>query len=283
VRRGPVSERLRPGRLGKEVVARPEGGDEELRLADLTRGGIDHRDGLPGVVDEDLLARLVLLAQHRVARLLPRAEAGDKLRVLVAVRVIGLVLEPQELERHAAPAQLLLDVAPLRQRAQGTRGRRGREEPRPKLGVVPRRGGRVIDPRTLGARQIATHGDVAHTQALADPAAAQSLSVEPQHFSNLAHGHPLCRHDPLLGIKGPRREATAIGGKGPAPQQPRGGQLGAKCLVSLLRNGWSASTEMSGKLAAKWVVTLVRNAHYKSHAWRRLWSPARTTGASLAL
>src|SRR5690606_41798602 len=39
------------------------------------------------------------------------------------------------------------------------------------------------------------------------------------------------------------------------------GQLRPKRLVSLLRNGWSDSTEMGGQLGAKRVVRLERNTH----------------------
>ena len=66
VRRRPVGQRLRPRRLGEGVARRPEHGHEDLCLSQLTGLAVHHRDCLPGVVHEQLLARAVLLAHHHV-------------------------------------------------------------------------------------------------------------------------------------------------------------------------------------------------------------------------
>jgi hypothetical protein len=44
-----------------------EGRDEDVRLADLAGGGVDHRQRRPGVVDEQLFTRSVLLT-HRTCK-----------------------------------------------------------------------------------------------------------------------------------------------------------------------------------------------------------------------
>ena len=56
MRAGPVRQLLRPGRLGIGEVRGAEHGDENLRLADLARGGVHDADALAGIVDEDLVA-----------------------------------------------------------------------------------------------------------------------------------------------------------------------------------------------------------------------------------
>ena len=66
MRADPVSHALGPGRLGVREIGRPHDGDEDLRLTRRAGGGIDHRNGLAGVVDEQLLARQMMLAHgHR--------------------------------------------------------------------------------------------------------------------------------------------------------------------------------------------------------------------------
>ena len=56
MRADPVGQRLRPGRLGVGVAGGAQGGDEDLRCADLAGEPVDHIHRGAGVIDEQLLA-----------------------------------------------------------------------------------------------------------------------------------------------------------------------------------------------------------------------------------
>ena len=90
----PVGKGLRPGCLGEGVARRREHRDENLCLALLAGLAVHHRDGLPGVVDEHLLARTVLLAHHHVERPRERPVPLAELAVLQPLGVGRLVLVP---------------------------------------------------------------------------------------------------------------------------------------------------------------------------------------------
>jgi hypothetical protein len=55
----------------------------------------------------------VLLAKHRVEGVLPGVVQGAIPAVLVALRVSGLVLQPQELQGDARTPQLAVDLAAI--------------------------------------------------------------------------------------------------------------------------------------------------------------------------
>ena len=110
----PVGQALRPGRLGVGVVRRAQHGDEDLRLAHLAGGAVDDRHRVPGVVDEQLLAGAVLLAHHHVEAPGPGPVALAEPAVLKPVRVDGLVLLPQQRQRHALAPQLPVHRRPVR-------------------------------------------------------------------------------------------------------------------------------------------------------------------------
>ncbi len=109
VRADPVRQRLRPGRLGIGVVGRAQYRDEDLCLADFTGRRVDHRDGLAGVVDEQLLAGAMVLAHDHIQLALPGAEVIAKPGVLVAVRVGGPVFLPQQEQGHTLVSEFLLN------------------------------------------------------------------------------------------------------------------------------------------------------------------------------
>lgn len=92
----PVRQRLCPGRLGIGIVGGPQHGDEDLRLAE--RPGVPgaHRHGLPRIIDEQLLARPMLLAQTPIQGLEPDAIPVAEAAVLVAVGMLVLILLPQQ-------------------------------------------------------------------------------------------------------------------------------------------------------------------------------------------
>jgi hypothetical protein len=108
---------LAPGGLDIEIVARTQGSDEDLGLAHLAGGGIVDHHRLAGVVDEDPLAGPVPLAQDGIDRRQPAPVVVAELRVLVAVGVGSLVLQPQELAGDTGPLVLRVHRGPVRQRA----------------------------------------------------------------------------------------------------------------------------------------------------------------------
>jgi hypothetical protein len=79
-----------------------------LRLAHFARGAIDDADGLAGVVDEALIARLVVLAQHQVLGGKPAAVLLAEGAVLKTVGMLRLVLLPQQPPRHTGAFEFRL-------------------------------------------------------------------------------------------------------------------------------------------------------------------------------
>src|SRR6266508_3667227 len=86
VTRNEVGTALGQRGLGEGVVGRAEHRDEELDLAHLAGPWIDDVRFLPRVVDEELLARAVLLPHREVALVDPLAVPLAELSVAVAVR-----------------------------------------------------------------------------------------------------------------------------------------------------------------------------------------------------
>ncbi len=116
--RNPVRQRLRPGSLGIGVVRRTQHGDEDLGLAQLAGDGIDYRRGLPGIVDEELLAGAVGLPHDDVELLTPGTVVVTEPGVLVAAGVQRLVLKPQQVQRDGLGAfEFTMHLDPIRYRA----------------------------------------------------------------------------------------------------------------------------------------------------------------------
>jgi len=107
---GPVGQRLGPGGFGEGEIAGPEHTNEDLGLADLAGLRIHHRHRLAGVVHEDLLSGLMLLAQNRIDTGLPLTEEIAEPAVLVAIAISFLVLEPQQVKRDAFAAEFGVNV-----------------------------------------------------------------------------------------------------------------------------------------------------------------------------
>lgn len=63
VRRDPGEHVLVDGRFGVGVVTGSQHGDEDACHADFASPGVDYRHGLPCVIDEHFLSRLVYLAE----------------------------------------------------------------------------------------------------------------------------------------------------------------------------------------------------------------------------
>ena len=95
VRGNPVWQALAQARLGIGVVRGAEHGDEDLRRADLASDPIDHLQGVTGIIDEQLLAGDVNLAQCRLKAPRPFLVAFAEPRIAEAVGVGVAVLLPQ--------------------------------------------------------------------------------------------------------------------------------------------------------------------------------------------
>jgi hypothetical protein len=96
----PAGQVLALGGLGKGVAAGAQHGDKDRRLAYFARLWVYERDGVAGIIDEQLLASPVLLAQHHVQAPMPAPVQLAKAAVAVAVRVRLAVLVPHQLQRQ---------------------------------------------------------------------------------------------------------------------------------------------------------------------------------------
>jgi len=83
----PILQLLALGGFGVSIVAGPQDRHEDRSLALRATLRVVEGDGVPGVVDEELLAGLVLLPQHHVQLLPPAPVEFTEPAVGVAVRV----------------------------------------------------------------------------------------------------------------------------------------------------------------------------------------------------
>ncbi len=157
LRADPVGGGLARCGTGVRVARRPQRGHEDLRGADLTGGRIGDRHGLPGVVDKQLLARLMHLAHGALEALRPRAVLDAKTRVLVGLRVTAGVLLPQQHQGHAGAFELLVNDREIGgELIAGARHRRAVQPPL-QLDVGQRLGHRPVHPGRPGQRHVLAH------------------------------------------------------------------------------------------------------------------------------
>ena len=102
--------------LGVGVVRGAEHGDEDLRGAHFTAEPVDHLHGVAGIVDEQLLAGDMDLAQGRLQAAGPFLVAFAEPRIAEAVGGCVAILLPQQHQRHARAAQLAMHNRPIRLR-----------------------------------------------------------------------------------------------------------------------------------------------------------------------
>ena len=194
--RQPIGHTLAEARLHIRVVARAEGGDKHLRDLHLAGVSINHRHRLAGVIDKQLVPGRVLKAHYGILPPEPALVVAAKGTVLAAIRVLGLVLAPQEHARHALVRELALHLGKVR-RGIGRWLRRSRIKTRPQrlfvplLGQGPGHAGRARPAQALLHRRA---GRAQHSGDL--PVTELRLGLEPQHLTNLTHGQPRLRHRP---------------------------------------------------------------------------------------
>jgi hypothetical protein len=110
----PVGQALAWAGFGVGEVRGSHCRDEQLHGVGFAGNGIEDVDGIAGEIDEHLLPTDVGLTHAWPRPLLPGLEGGAKPGIAKAVRIGGAILFPQQQARHAAAAQLLLDISPIR-------------------------------------------------------------------------------------------------------------------------------------------------------------------------
>src|SRR6059058_2264713 len=126
-------------------------------------------------------------------------------QIAEAAGVSGTILLPKKRPRDAAPSQLAFDMGPIGDRPLvGGRACRRKQKPL-KSFIVERVGQGPSQAGHAGALQITVHGAVADLERAGDQALPQAACVlEPQDFSNPAHGQSLRWH-----------QASSRAGRGP--------------------------------------------------------------------
>ena len=192
----PVRQALAPASLGIGVVRSPEHSDEDVRLAHLAGGAVDHRHGVAGEVDEQLLAGNVRLAHGGGDGSAPSDVEAAEPTVTVAVRMLGPVLLPEQHQGHAAPPKLGMDKGPVRLWAGRRRVEPGRrEQTLLEVAVVQPGRDRPGDPDHGRPAQILGHRASADPDRLGDqPIAGPAGMLETKNFSDLAHRQSLSGH-----------------------------------------------------------------------------------------
>lgn len=129
VRGDPVRQALAEAGLGVGVVRGAEHGDEDLRAAHLAAEPVNHLHGVTGIVDEQLLAGDMDLAQGRLEAAGPLLVAFAEPRLAEAVGVCVAILLPHQHQRDVRAPQLAVHEHPVRMRTlvAGPIGRRRKQ------------------------------------------------------------------------------------------------------------------------------------------------------------
>ena len=107
----------------------PQHRDEDLGGAHFPGEPVEHRQGIAGEVHEQLLPGRMGLPHGRRDAVAPFDVEVAEPAVAVAVGMMAPVFLPQQRQRHAAAAQLGMDMPPFRQRLRSRRVvSRGREQ-----------------------------------------------------------------------------------------------------------------------------------------------------------
>lgn len=106
----PAREVLPEARFDKRIVARPQGGNEQIRIPGLARSRVHNRDRLAGIIDEEFFSGPVCLPQARVEPGRPLPVMMAELAILITPGVGLSVFEPQEPQGYPLAGKLLVDV-----------------------------------------------------------------------------------------------------------------------------------------------------------------------------
>ena len=203
----PPSTRLRTLEAAEQTSVAKLRQSDPPNLAHLLRAASSVIDGdrLAREVDEELLARPVLLA-HDDVDLSPKGpvEVGE-LAVAVTVGMVLAVLEPEKLQRHALSPQLDVDVLPVRSGPDDALGHHWREQQLLERVVVELGGERPGQARCHSTHDVVGHGGDGNAERGTHLAAAELFSeAQPEDISDLAHGDTGSGQLLLLGRDCPR-------------------------------------------------------------------------------
>ena len=246
---------LGPARLSVGQVRAGQASDEDLRLADDAL--IDEAQRHAGPIDFERLAGAMRPAHRRRPRAsLPDMEMRAELGVAVAFRMSVQIFQPQQPQRHAAPAQLLLDRFPIRQRTTRMACVGGREQAMIEVLLAQLRRGLPVQASRRGAVEIFLHGRAR------DPNAARYRRIaqpqppfEPKHLLDPPHRHPRSWHLPA-----PPKGATvaAITCRSAAMPKPIRGAENAEIECRIGAKSGAASAEITCRFQPKSGAGLLR-------------------------
>ena len=171
--------------------------DEHLRRAHLAGPPVDDLDRLAGIVDEQPLAGRVRLPHGRRQPALPGPVELAPAAVGIAVRLSGAVLLPQQHERHAGPAQLAVDMGPVRLRLppEALLAARAGIEHRLQHALAQRLRQRPGKPRRGKAFEGESHGAAGNAERARDrPVARTAGMLQAQDLAHASHRHSLGWH-----------------------------------------------------------------------------------------
>ena len=179
VRRYPVRQALSEGRLGIGVVRSAEHGDKDLGRDHFAGEPIDHLHGVARIVDEELLASDMNLAQRRLQTAGPFLVAFTKPRIAEAVGRRVAVLLPQQHQRHVWSAQFAMNERPIRMRtfiAGQIGGRRIKPVLKPDI-VIKLRWQRPSQPGAARSVQVLAHRSLSQAKAAGNGALGHADAV----------------------------------------------------------------------------------------------------------
>ena len=197
----PGREVLTAGHFNVQIPAGTQRTRKHLRLPDLARVGIGDRQRIAAEIHEHALACHVLEAHDHVLAAKPTVVMCAELDVPPTVRVVTLVLQPQQLEGDMlAPRPLVVHFEPIRRWASGPiLLLAALEQPRFQGKPVQVIGQRPAQASALGPCEVTLNGRRIDTDALADLTVAESLRGQAQDFYDPSH-----RYSPLWHVGLPR-------------------------------------------------------------------------------
>ena len=250
VRADPVGQRLGPGRLGIGVVGGAEHGDEQLRPAAPRRSPRRSPAASCRHSRRTAARRRHASAAWSATAAPPRPGRARRSGCSRSRRgCAAAVLLPQQLQRHARPAQLAMDRRPVRLRppVRLANARRRRIEPRLQRLVAqspPAAASQAGPPRPPQMQSLAAVAPIARLAAIwrfdMPPAVSRSTS-------RILRMGNLCSGMPRSLSKGARQCRFADHPTVPVTPVHRPGRDRPEQVVAINRNGWSQSIGTGGR------------------------------------
>jgi hypothetical protein len=192
----PVRQTLAPADLRIGQAGGAEHGHENLGCPHLAGRRVDHRQGLPGEIDEQLVAGQVGLAHGQRHPAAPGGVEVAEPAVAIALGLFGPVFLPKQQQGHSGSTKLRMDPRPVGRRPQCLRQRKGwAEQPRLQLSIVQPGRYRPADADHRRPAEILGDRVAADPDRGGDlPLALATGVLAAKDFSNLAHGQSLSGH-----------------------------------------------------------------------------------------